>query len=730
MLLVPVIFFTDANDYYTEGLPLTATGNLNVCLNRFTDLWGPGQHPAVAAHRSGLYEEEIFANHSLSVIRNHDAADAAHPLFLVHAFHLVHTPLQVPDAWLANFSSVDNTMRRKVLAMAEYMDTVVGRLVAALQANANMWDNTLVVWFSDNGGAIYNPAGGNNWPLRGGKYSDYEGGIRGVAAVGGGAVPASRRGSSLNTTVFSVADWFTTLATIAGLAPANASADPAAAAAGLPPVDGIDMSAALLSPTFREQTNSSRELHVSANALIQGRYKLVTGRQVMTGWQGPSYPNNTGPQPGFIPKGWPHDAGAGELYDIFADETEHDNLAATLPGVLARMQARLAELNVGNFAPGRGTPDIGACVQAIKNGGFYGPWVNVTGEAGAEAEAEPEAEAAANAEAGTAPHWPPEWNLTKSTTIQPSSPHGFFEPAHEWGLISLDWSVARDVWMRNGRNRTDCEAVSVEGCRRLKAAGKATRCFIYHNMELALEWEESQRAVMYDPARRDLFLLASSTGLPYAENIDFGDQFFWNYTNPAAGATFVSSVVASLNDSAVDGTFTDDVGGVPQEHPKVAANTGMGPAEMTALQVATGRAHGDLVKALIEAGKFNWQAFNGNQVGDGSGPTVTRANCLAFMRDYCRPARQQEAMMMSMTDNVNQSVAAFLVVRPPIAFLGWGWESGDEKWDDVFLLQVGQPKDGAVCQEGPAGTFSRAWTEGTAVLDCTSWEAALPFRSL
>lgn len=53
---------------------------------------------------------------------------------------------------------------------------------------------------------------------------------------------------------------------------------------------------------------------------------------------------------------------------------------------------------------------------------------------------------------------------------------------------------------------TSCEAVSRENCRLLKAAGKASRCFSYRNFELALEWLESQRAVMYDPTKEDLFL--------------------------------------------------------------------------------------------------------------------------------------------------------------------------------------------------------------------------------
>ena len=127
------------------------------------------------------------------------------------------------------------------------------------------------------------------------------------------------------------------------------------------------------------------------------------------------------------------------------------------------------------------------------------------------------------------PTWKPNWNLTESTTIQPSG-DDYFSPNHTWGLVSLDWSVARGIWFKvrtvlllllllllltlwgtqNGRNKTNCEAVSTEGCRRLKTSGKASKCFIYHNMELALEWEESQRAVMYDASKAHYFLQVRS----------------------------------------------------------------------------------------------------------------------------------------------------------------------------------------------------------------------------
>ena len=80
----------------------------------------------------------------------------------------------------------------------------------------------------------------------------------------------------------------------------------------------------------------------------------------------------------------------------------------------------------------------------------------------------------------------------------------------------------------------------------------------------------------------------------------------------------------------------------------------------------------------------------------------------------------------------NQTVAAFLISRPPYAYLGWGWESDDGQWNDIFYLQVGEPLAGGagLCTEGPAGVFTRAYSAGTASLDCNAWTASLPFPAL
>ena len=64
-----------------------------------------------------------------------------------------------------------------------------------MENNNGMWNNTLLVFASDNGGPVYNNGtpGASNYPLKGGKMSNWEGGIRVAAFVSGGAVPSNKR---------------------------------------------------------------------------------------------------------------------------------------------------------------------------------------------------------------------------------------------------------------------------------------------------------------------------------------------------------------------------------------------------------------------------------------------------------------------------------------------------------------------------------------------------------
>ena len=82
---------------------------------------------------------------------------------------------------------------------------------------------------------LYSVDGGdaNNWPLRGGKKTEFEGGVRINAFLSGGFIPQSLRGVTKDGYVH-VCDWYATLLPLAG---ASSSDDHP----GIPAVDGLDM---------------------------------------------------------------------------------------------------------------------------------------------------------------------------------------------------------------------------------------------------------------------------------------------------------------------------------------------------------------------------------------------------------------------------------------------------------------------------------------------------------
>ena len=76
----------------------------------------------------------------------------------------------------------------------------------------------------------------NNWPLKGGKHSNWQGGVRVNAFVSGGALPPAVRGTTSNELI-TVWDWYSTF--VEGIAGGDPT-DHRAAAAGLPPIDSFN----------------------------------------------------------------------------------------------------------------------------------------------------------------------------------------------------------------------------------------------------------------------------------------------------------------------------------------------------------------------------------------------------------------------------------------------------------------------------------------------------------
>ena len=342
-------------------------------------------HPAYTGE--GVYGAYLYNDRVQSIIADHDPAAA--PLFLYVATQDTHGPDQVPPHYAAYFDPAVFTAAYGVYnGMGAAADELFGNMTAALKAK-NMWANTLVVFSSDNGGPAskYTASkSANNWPLRGGKKTDFEGGVRVAAFVSGGFVPAAVRGSTLDGYLH-CSDWYPTFCNLAGGVDCRDATT--AARRGVPPVDGFDQWDYLtgaVSASPRTEIMVSRCEHPNQHhipnsstspactgAFISGQYKIVLGEQYYGFWQGPTFPNaSTEPNRSVFDQ--PVDCGLGCLFDIRSDPSETVDLAASNPAQLAQMRKRYFELNATQFDGPRCPPNAALCQQYVAaHHGYLGP---------------------------------------------------------------------------------------------------------------------------------------------------------------------------------------------------------------------------------------------------------------------------------------------------------------------------------------------------------------------
>ena len=100
-------------------------------------------------------------------------------------------------------------------AVTDAMDQAIGRVLSVLDEEG-IAENTIVLFFSDNGGAAYSVGGANNAPLRGGKGEVFEGGIRVVSLM---RWPAALEGGRKMDQIMTVMDVFPTLMEAIGIEP-------------------------------------------------------------------------------------------------------------------------------------------------------------------------------------------------------------------------------------------------------------------------------------------------------------------------------------------------------------------------------------------------------------------------------------------------------------------------------------------------------------------------------
>jgi arylsulfatase A-like enzyme len=384
------------------------------------DLWR--DHAPARGEDGGEFAEYKYAREAVKIIRRHAHHHQEKPIFMYMAFQCAHSPDSADVYDQVYYEDTEETYTKDFAdynGMVTIIDSAIGNITRALKKNNFMWSNSLFVFTSDNGGPTamaVSGHSGNNFPLRGGKFTVWEGGVRVPAFIAGGLVPKSLHGSKRSGHMH-IADWWATFAGLAGY-------DPSDDKEGLPPVDSIDMWKYLMGeehnsprrevPLCSGQSNylakgggyvakgggaTLRRGRVSSlaapapapdmdegsgrapAALIIDEFKLVRFQQGYCFHTGPLYPNTS----------TTHlneekcDCGRhGCLYNVYHDPGERYDLAHKLPKEAARLRARAEEIDRTGIdyikeEGWRGKVDGYKMCEAAKHfwGGFWGP-INIS----------------------------------------------------------------------------------------------------------------------------------------------------------------------------------------------------------------------------------------------------------------------------------------------------------------------------------------------------------------
>ncbi len=234
------------------------------------------------------------------------------PFFMNFCFYNVHTPLQGRPDLMEKYQAklAENPNRQhtnvKYAAMVESVDEAVGRVVAKLK-ETGAWDETLVIFSSDNGGL--DPQATDNNPIRQGKGSIYEGGIRVPTLI---RVPGSEKVGVLCHKPIITVDFLPTILDVLGI-------EPPGEVAGV--VDGVSLVPLLSDP------------------------RADLGREDIF-WHYPHYHSMGGqPHSAIRSDHWKlielHLDGSLELYDLSSDIHENMNMAEARPEIATELFTRL-----------------------------------------------------------------------------------------------------------------------------------------------------------------------------------------------------------------------------------------------------------------------------------------------------------------------------------------------------------------------------------------------------
>jgi arylsulfatase A-like enzyme len=253
------------------------------------------------------HDKEIFLSEALALEACNEieqAVETGKPFFLHFAPYAVHAPLMPNPKYIEKYDAIDKR-EAAYATMIESADAALGSVLDKLD-ELNIADNTIVIFTSDNGGLSAHARGGkphtHNAPLRSGKGSAYEGGIRVPLIVQG-----LDKKATVNTANVITHDLFPTIMKYAG--------------ATIPEchiIDGVDLDktdeSRIIGWHQPHQWGASGPGIEPFTAIRQGKWKLI-----------------------FF-----HDGQRYELYDLENDIGETNNVCSTNQEVCQSMQKQLA----------------------------------------------------------------------------------------------------------------------------------------------------------------------------------------------------------------------------------------------------------------------------------------------------------------------------------------------------------------------------------------------------
>jgi len=280
----------------------------------------------------GIYSNDIYQARINNIIKNHDEDK---PLFLYMAMQSVHYPFFAPKRFYDGCQSDGEALdwsksvdpRCTMQAMVYAADEMVGNIQQAFE-EAGMWDNTIVIFHSDNGGPDEDGFSSNT-PLRGWKTYLWEGGVRTAGFVYSKALQTHK---GISNSYVHVSDWYKTI-----IAWSGGWENWQAAGMEMPEdLDSIDQSHYLLHGTG-QGPRTELLVHIDPvgrrAAYILGQWKLLTGdNDVSTDCEkNTTYPLDL--------RGV--DLTIVQLFNIHKDQSETTDVSAEYPEVVDMLLRRI-----------------------------------------------------------------------------------------------------------------------------------------------------------------------------------------------------------------------------------------------------------------------------------------------------------------------------------------------------------------------------------------------------